>query len=34
LIEEQYKEIKTTNNQLEFYDEKDVNELYEQNTNE
>jgi hypothetical protein len=32
-IENQYKEIQTTNNQLEFYSEKDVEELYEQNTN-
>jgi len=32
-IEEQYKEIQTTNNQLQFYSEKDVEELYEQNTN-
>jgi len=30
-IEEQYKEIQTTNNQLEFYSESDVEELYEQN---
>jgi hypothetical protein len=28
-IEEQYKEILTTNNQLNFYSEKDVEELYE-----
>jgi hypothetical protein len=32
-IENQYKEIQTTNNQLEFYSEKDVEELYEQNIN-
>lgn len=32
-VEERYKEIQTTNNQLEFYSEKDVEELYEQNTN-
>jgi hypothetical protein len=30
-VEEQYKEIQTTNNQLQFYFEKDVEELYEQN---
>jgi len=34
VVDEQYQEIQTTNNQLEFYDEKDVEELYEQNTNE
>ncbi len=33
LVEEHYQEIKTTNNQLEFYDEKDVNELYNQHSN-
>ena len=32
-VEEQYQEIQTTNNQLEFYDEKDVEKLYEQETN-
>lgn len=32
-IENQYKEIQTTNNQLEFYSEKDVEELYRQNIN-
>ena len=32
-VEERYKEIQTTNNQLEFYSEKDVEELYEQNIN-
>ena len=32
-VEEQYKEIQTTNNQLEFYSEKDVEELYESHTN-
>ena len=32
-VEEQYEEIQTTNNQLEFYSEKDVEELYESQTN-
>jgi hypothetical protein len=32
-VEKQYKEIQTTNNQLQFYSEKDVEELYEQKTN-
>ena len=32
LVEENYKKIQTTNNQLEFYAEKDVEELYKQET--
>ena len=32
VVEENYKKIQTTNNQLEFYDEKDVEELYKQET--
>ncbi len=32
-IEEQYQEIKTTNDQSHFYFERDVEELYKQNTN-
>ena len=33
-VEEHYKEIQTTNNQLQFYDERDVEELYNQYTDE
>ena len=32
-VEEHYQEIQTTNDPTHFYFEKDVEELYEQNTN-
>jgi hypothetical protein len=32
-VEEHYKKIQTTNDPSHFYDERDVEELYEQNTN-